>query len=120
MLVDRVVGFRVPAEAEDAGVDLAEHGESAYAFREHGRQATAPLAAMTGEELAECVSARVGGDRPCPRGDDQLGGQLIRRSASTLTLDQADDLPGLDRSYGTLDGERSALLCFLTRSFTRA
>ena len=52
-LVDRVVGFRVPAEAEESGVDLAEHGEAAYAFREHGRQAIPALEAMTGEELAE-------------------------------------------------------------------
>jgi hypothetical protein len=52
-LVDRLVGFRVPAEAEDDGVDLAEHGESAYAFREHGRQVTPPIASMTEDELAE-------------------------------------------------------------------
>jgi hypothetical protein len=52
-LVDRLVGFRLPAEAEDSGVDLAEHGESAYAFREHGRQAIPPLEAMTEEDLAE-------------------------------------------------------------------
>jgi Amt family ammonium transporter len=52
-LVDRLVGFRVPAEAEDTGVDLAEHGESAYAFREHGRHAIPPLEGMTGQELAE-------------------------------------------------------------------
>jgi ammonium transporter, Amt family len=52
-LVDRLVGFRVPAEAEDGGVDLAEHGESAYAFREHGRQAIPPLDGMTEEELEE-------------------------------------------------------------------
>jgi Amt family ammonium transporter len=52
-LVDRLVGFRVASDAEEEGVDLAEHGESAYAFREHGRQATPPLAAMTEEELAE-------------------------------------------------------------------
>ena len=52
-LVDRLVGFRLPAEAEDSGVDLAEHGESAYAFREHGRQAISPLEGMTEEELAE-------------------------------------------------------------------
>ena len=51
-LVDRLVGFRVEAEAEDRGVDVAEHGESAYAFREHGRQGTPPIAAMTDEELA--------------------------------------------------------------------
>jgi Amt family ammonium transporter len=50
-VVDRLVGFRVAAKAEDEGVDLAEHGESAYAFREHGRQATAPLEAMSEEEL---------------------------------------------------------------------
>jgi Amt family ammonium transporter len=52
-LVDRLVGFRLPAEAEESGVDLAEHGESAYAFREHGRQAIPSLEAMTEEELAE-------------------------------------------------------------------
>jgi Amt family ammonium transporter len=52
-LVDRLVGFRVEAEAEDAGVDVAEHGESAYAFREHGRPAMPPIAALTDEELAE-------------------------------------------------------------------
>jgi Amt family ammonium transporter len=52
-LVDRLVGFRVEAEAEDEGMDVAEHGESAYAFREHGRPATPPLAAMTEDELAE-------------------------------------------------------------------
>ena len=52
-LVDRLVGFRLPAGAEDSGVDLAEHGETAYAFREHGRQAIPPLEAMTDEELAE-------------------------------------------------------------------
>jgi ammonium transporter, Amt family len=52
-LVDRLVGFRVPANAEDSGVDLAEHGEAAYAFREHGRQAIPPMEGMTEEELAE-------------------------------------------------------------------
>jgi ammonium transporter, Amt family len=52
-LVDRLVGFRVPTDAEDSGVDLAEHGEAAYAFREHGRQAIPPLEGMTEEELAE-------------------------------------------------------------------
>jgi Amt family ammonium transporter len=52
-LVDRLIGFRLPAEAEDGGVDLAEHGESAYAFREHGRQAIPSLEAMNEEELNE-------------------------------------------------------------------
>jgi ammonium transporter, Amt family len=52
-LVERLVGFRVPADAEDTGVDLTEHGETAYAFREHGRQAIPPLEGMTEEELAE-------------------------------------------------------------------
>jgi hypothetical protein len=52
-LVDRLVGFRVHADAEDSGVDVAEHGEAAYAFREHGRQAIPPLEGMTEEELAE-------------------------------------------------------------------
>ena len=45
------MGFRVSTEAEEGGVDLAEHGESAYAFREHGRHVTPPLATMTDEEL---------------------------------------------------------------------
>ena len=36
-LVDVLVGFRVDEEAEDVGVDLAEHGEIAYTFRERGR-----------------------------------------------------------------------------------
>jgi len=53
VFVDRVVGFRVSAQAEDEGVDVAEHGESAYAFRDHGRPATPPLAAMTDQELSE-------------------------------------------------------------------
>jgi Amt family ammonium transporter len=52
-LVDRLVGFRLPAEAEDSGVDVAEHGETAYAFREHGRQSIPPVEAMTEGEMAE-------------------------------------------------------------------
>jgi Amt family ammonium transporter len=52
-IVDRFVGFRVTAEAEEEGVDVSEHGESPYAFREHGRHATPPIAAMTEEELDE-------------------------------------------------------------------
>jgi len=36
-LVDRTVGFRVSAEDEETGVDLALHGELAYAFRERDR-----------------------------------------------------------------------------------
>jgi Amt family ammonium transporter len=53
LLVDRVVGFRVTTDAEEAGVDVSEHGESAYAFREHGRHATPPLASMSEDELTE-------------------------------------------------------------------
>ena len=52
-VVDRFVGFRVTAEAEDDGVDVAEHGESAYAFREHGREGVPPIAAMSDTELEE-------------------------------------------------------------------
>ena len=40
-------------EAEEEGIDVAEHGESAYAFREHGRHTTPPMTAMTEEELSE-------------------------------------------------------------------
>jgi ammonium transporter, Amt family len=50
-LVGRLVGFRVGAQAEDDGVDLAEHGEAAYAFREHARHGVPPIAAMTEDEL---------------------------------------------------------------------
>jgi len=53
LVIDRVAGFRVRPDAEDEGVDIAEHGESAYAFREHGRQAAPPLAAMSDDELAD-------------------------------------------------------------------
>jgi ammonium transporter, Amt family len=52
-LVDRMVGFRVGADAEDEGLDLAEHGESAYAFREHGRHVVPPIDAMSDRELAD-------------------------------------------------------------------
>ena len=34
-VVDMLVGIRVHADAEEVGTDLAEHGERAYAFREH-------------------------------------------------------------------------------------
>jgi Amt family ammonium transporter len=34
--INKAVGFRVSAEAETVGVDLAEHAETAYAFGEHG------------------------------------------------------------------------------------
>ena len=51
-IVQRLVGFRVDARAEDEGVDVAEHGESAYAFRDHGRAATPPIPAMSDDELA--------------------------------------------------------------------
>jgi Amt family ammonium transporter len=53
MLVDRLVGFRVSSEVEEGGVDLAEHGESAYAFREHGRHSTPPFDRMTEQEIAD-------------------------------------------------------------------
>jgi Amt family ammonium transporter len=52
-LVERSVGFRVRAESEEEGVDLAEHGETAYAFREHGRHVTPAIEAMTDQELAD-------------------------------------------------------------------
>jgi Amt family ammonium transporter len=34
--INKTIGFRVSHEAETAGVDLAEHAESAYAFGEIG------------------------------------------------------------------------------------
>ena len=80
-LVQRLVGFRVDAEAEEEGVDVAEHGESAYAFREHGRPATPPLAAMTDAELAELrerlvldATARVLDRLAAPAGEERSSG----------------------------------------------
>jgi Amt family ammonium transporter len=35
-LVDRVMGFRLSAEEETSGIDLAQHAESAYAEGVHG------------------------------------------------------------------------------------
>jgi Amt family ammonium transporter len=52
-IVDRLVGFRVTEDAEDEGLDLAEHGESAYAFREHGRHVVPSIEAMSDRELAD-------------------------------------------------------------------
>jgi len=52
-IVERLVGFRVTEDAEDEGLDLAEHGESAYAFREHGRHVVPSIEAMSDRELAD-------------------------------------------------------------------
>ena len=38
-LVERLIGFRVEEETEEVGVDLVEHGEIAYLFRERDRAA---------------------------------------------------------------------------------
>jgi hypothetical protein len=51
-LVDRTVGFRISEDDEEAGVDLVEHGEIAYMFRERDRTpGRAPLD-LTDAELA--------------------------------------------------------------------
>jgi Amt family ammonium transporter len=41
-LVDRLVGLRVDEDAEEAGLDRAEHGEVAYAFSDRGGQPAMP------------------------------------------------------------------------------
>jgi ammonium transporter, Amt family len=53
-VVDLLVGFRASEDAEAEGLDLIEHGETAYVFREHGRHRVirAPEE-MTDDELAE-------------------------------------------------------------------
>jgi Amt family ammonium transporter len=51
-LVDRVVGFRVSEEDEETGVDLVEHGELAYAFRERDRSPGRASGDLTEAELA--------------------------------------------------------------------
>jgi Amt family ammonium transporter len=65
-LVDRTVGFRTPEDDEETGVDLIEHGELAYAFRERDRTpGRAPLdlgeaeLAVLREQLVLEATARV-------------------------------------------------------------
>jgi Amt family ammonium transporter len=51
-VVDRTVGLRVDEDVEETGLDLVEHGELAYAFRERDRPpGRAPLE-MNDAELA--------------------------------------------------------------------
>jgi Amt family ammonium transporter len=51
-IVDRTVGFRISEEDEETGVDLVEHGELAYAFRERDRHAGRAAADLSDTELA--------------------------------------------------------------------
>jgi hypothetical protein len=70
-LVDRLVGFRATEEAEEIGLDLAEHRETGYTLRERGhapvgeRRAVftdAELAALR-EQIAREVAAMMAEDR---------------------------------------------------------
>ncbi|MGW5669180.1 ammonium transporter [Micromonospora sp. NPDC003776] len=73
-VIDKTIGFRIPAEAEIEGIDVAEHAESAYdlspttgsgggAFAMAGIGAVKPTPEPTGaaEEPAEPVSEKVAG-----------------------------------------------------------
>jgi Amt family ammonium transporter len=51
-VVDRTVGFRIAEDDEETGVDLVEHGEIAYAFRERDRHAGRAASDLSDAELA--------------------------------------------------------------------
>jgi ammonium transporter, Amt family len=79
-VVDRLVGFRVNEEDEEAGVDLALHGELGYSFRERDRSSGRAVADLTEDQLlvlqerlvveaAERVLASI---RPTPEDDPAL------------------------------------------------
>jgi hypothetical protein len=50
-MVDGTVGLRVAEDDEEAGVDLALHGELAYVFRERSRAPGRALAELSTAEL---------------------------------------------------------------------
>jgi hypothetical protein len=50
-VVDVLVGFRATETAEDVGIDLAEHGEVAYTWRERSRAQGRAPDGMTDAEL---------------------------------------------------------------------
>jgi Amt family ammonium transporter len=56
--VDLSVGLRATPEEEDAGLDLTQHGEAAYAFRERAA-GTTPLEVVRERELAAMREALV-------------------------------------------------------------
>ena len=47
-MIDRVIGFRLSAEDETTGVDLAQHAETAYAEGVHGHVPLRRPGGMTG------------------------------------------------------------------------
>ncbi|MGH2679871.1 MAG: ammonium transporter [Actinomycetota bacterium] len=51
-LVDRLIGFRATEESEEVGLDVEEHGEAAYSFRERGRSPSRTSVDLTDSELA--------------------------------------------------------------------
>ncbi len=78
-LVDALVGFRLSEEAEEEGADLAEHGEIAYAFREHGGRAVVrvpededELAAMRERLVLEATARVLEAVRSEPAARDQV------------------------------------------------
>ncbi len=50
-VVDRVVGLRVSSDDEETGIDLTEHGEIAYLFRERDRSPGRGTADLSEDEL---------------------------------------------------------------------
>ena len=68
LVIEKTIGLRVKAEAEVEGIDVAEHGESAYDLRPPGRQGGA--FAMAG------IGSR-GGDGDA---DGAVGSRSARRS----------------------------------------
>jgi hypothetical protein len=51
-IVERTVGFRISEDDEEAGVDLVEHGELAYLFRERDRTPGRASLDLTDAELS--------------------------------------------------------------------
>jgi Amt family ammonium transporter len=51
-LVDAIVGFRAAEAAEEEGIDLAEHGEVAYTWRERSHTSARVPDSMTEAELS--------------------------------------------------------------------
>ena len=82
-LVDRLVGFRIPADAEDSGLDLSEHGESAYAFREHAPSGHPPgRSDDRGGDGRDARASRPGSNGPSARGDRLRPMGIRRRRAA--------------------------------------
>ena len=83
-VVGALVGFRATEAAEDDGLDLAEHGEVAYTWRERARNARLPHAMPEGITDGELVALR-----------EQLVLEATRRVLDAVRIERAP-APGDD------------------------